>query len=316
MAKIADNRKFISLEGVRVSYRPKDDSIQITSTDEDLAGANFHLVLNKNSEAEKALRSLLIEQGIIQDNLRAEESQSLPATSISHNHQAGSFEWNEFPLGVDARGTFIWDANVAAHMYVAGHTGAGKSVILENVYEHCRTNQWKIYGIDFKQVELSSFDDAQESFEQLAHDKNELLTMLDELLDIVHQRLSTMAGTDLMMFPVTEEAPRIMLLIDEAWVLEQEGLFTAEELMRVQAQFAQLLRFGRVAGLHVVAASQRPGQQLKHFDARVVMGRANHETSLTMLKTMLAASLPKINGRGLAKVGNKLTEFQAYLPLR
>jgi hypothetical protein len=73
MSKISENKKYLTLEGVRVSYRPKDDTIHLTSIDEDLAAEGFHLTLKQGSDSESILRSLLLEKGLIRpDEARGE----------------------------------------------------------------------------------------------------------------------------------------------------------------------------------------------------------------------------------------------------
>jgi hypothetical protein len=80
MSKISSNGKFLNLEGVRVSYRPKDDTIHITSTDEDLIAEGFHLTLSKGSASEFALRELLEEKGLIRPIKGLSEGDGNPAS--------------------------------------------------------------------------------------------------------------------------------------------------------------------------------------------------------------------------------------------
>jgi hypothetical protein len=65
MSNVSMNKKYLNLNEIRISYKVKDDSIHITSDDEDLTGSGFHLTLGKNSESEQILRKLLIEKGLI-----------------------------------------------------------------------------------------------------------------------------------------------------------------------------------------------------------------------------------------------------------
>jgi len=69
MSKISENKKYLTLEGVRVSYRPKDNTIHLTSIDEDLAAEGFHLTLKQGSDSENILRSLLLEKGLIRPDV-------------------------------------------------------------------------------------------------------------------------------------------------------------------------------------------------------------------------------------------------------
>lgn len=63
------HKKYITIEDVRVSYKKKDDSIHITSTDPDLAADGFHMFVNKDTPTETILRRLLIEHEVITPEL-------------------------------------------------------------------------------------------------------------------------------------------------------------------------------------------------------------------------------------------------------
>ena len=65
MSTTDDKKKFITLDGVRVSYRAKDDTLHITSTDPDVQAGGFHLSLARGTTTEVTLRDLMIEEGVI-----------------------------------------------------------------------------------------------------------------------------------------------------------------------------------------------------------------------------------------------------------
>ena len=65
MSTTDDKKKFITLDGVRVSYRAKDDTLHITSTDPDVQAGGFHLSLTRGTTTEVTLRDLMIEEGVI-----------------------------------------------------------------------------------------------------------------------------------------------------------------------------------------------------------------------------------------------------------
>lgn len=60
-----ESNKYITLEDVRVSYNPKDDTIHLTSGDPDLQTTGFHINLNPGTRTENSLRTILTDQGII-----------------------------------------------------------------------------------------------------------------------------------------------------------------------------------------------------------------------------------------------------------
>lgn len=69
MSKTDENKKYVTLENVRVSYLKKNDTIHITTTDPDVQAGGFHLTLNKGTQTEETLRDLLSEQGVIRDDI-------------------------------------------------------------------------------------------------------------------------------------------------------------------------------------------------------------------------------------------------------
>lgn len=78
MAKLDPKKKFVTLDDARVSYKPKDDSIHITSTDKDLNSEGLHLRIGKNSKAEKTLRELLKSNELIRESTSSDENEDKP----------------------------------------------------------------------------------------------------------------------------------------------------------------------------------------------------------------------------------------------
>lgn len=65
MVQKPDRGRYLILEDVRVSYNHKKNAINITSSDPDIPNGAFHMILNKGTESEEALRSLLTENDLI-----------------------------------------------------------------------------------------------------------------------------------------------------------------------------------------------------------------------------------------------------------
>lgn len=103
MAQVSRNKKFVSLDDVRVSYRPKDDSIHLMSGDPEFP-QGFHLPLQKGSFVESQMRDLLVEHGLIDPD--SEPVSILPARApwsadyILNNEVRPSF----FSLGIARAG--------------------------------------------------------------------------------------------------------------------------------------------------------------------------------------------------------------------
>lgn len=65
MVQKPERGKYLTVENVRVSYNHKNDTIHLTSTDPDLPNGSFFITLNKETQTESSLRSLLTEHNLI-----------------------------------------------------------------------------------------------------------------------------------------------------------------------------------------------------------------------------------------------------------
>jgi hypothetical protein len=325
MSKVAKNNKFLNLQGVRISYRPKDDSIHITSTDEDLAGESFHVKLARGSEADLVLRDLLTEKKLIRtDN----QGHVLPERATK---EFSKFDkWDVFAVGVVAGDEEAsWDAKIFPHVLITGNSGGGKSVIQRNLFFHClaHNNRWAFYGIDLKKVELTPYLKYKNTVADIATDLKSAVQMLETITAEMLSRYEAMEKAKVNSY---EKLPgtslrSIMLMIDEAaMLLGSSGVKTdagvEEDRLRHESQemIGALLRLGRAAGIHVVIGAQRPDAYIidsdmrANLDVRITVGRVSPVASQIVLNSDAAAELPNVRGRGLLRVGGKLEEFQGY----
>lgn len=67
MSKTHHSQKYITLDDVRVSYDRKNDTIHLTSGDPDVQAGGFHLSLNRGTQTETTLRSLLTQENVIKN---------------------------------------------------------------------------------------------------------------------------------------------------------------------------------------------------------------------------------------------------------
>jgi len=330
MSKISGNKKYINLEGVRVSYRPKDDSIQITSTDEDLAGENFQLVLKKNTDAEQALRNILVDKGLIKEELREDKSSLLPTTAENPYLYGNVLPWNQIALGEKGENKpVIWDVSLEPHSLITGSTGSGKSVLQRTIFNHCLVHRWEFYGIDMTKLELSPYLVYAETTKKVATTILEGWLVLQEISTILHERYSMMADIGVnhyLNLPGEEPWRPIMLMLDEAFVFLSLSGGKSNEARKDDAMvglssdlLGDILRKGSAAGIHVTIATQRPdpavikGSMKANIDVRIVAGRMDSTPSYMALDSDAATKLPGgIKGRGIIRSSHELSEFQAY----
>ena len=62
MAKVATNKKYLTLDEVRVSHKPSSDNIHLVSADADLP-QGFQLTLQKGTHVEQQMRTCLLQRG-------------------------------------------------------------------------------------------------------------------------------------------------------------------------------------------------------------------------------------------------------------
>ena len=86
MVQKHSSNKYVTLEDVRVSHNPKDDTIHITSGDPDVQAGGFHLNLGKNTQTEQLLRQILTDQGVI-SAYRSFVTSSLSSIQAAHRIQ-------------------------------------------------------------------------------------------------------------------------------------------------------------------------------------------------------------------------------------
>lgn len=80
MAQVYSDKQQIQIEQVHLVYKPKTDSIFITSSDDDLINEDFFFEAEKGTELESALREILKDHGLIS----LEISNSPHANTLKH----------------------------------------------------------------------------------------------------------------------------------------------------------------------------------------------------------------------------------------
>lgn len=172
-----------------------------------------------------------------------------------------------------------------AHILIAGTTGSGKSVLLRTIalsliLTH-RPDQLRLLALDPKGRAFQGLTGA-------PHLLRPPVTELAEILEALRSLLRAMEMRDRQ----REDSPCIVLLIDELADLIFQGGDEITELL------TRLVQRGREAGIHIVAATQRPssaimsglmranfplrlvGRVVSASDARVATGRGGTDAHL------------------------------------
>lgn len=125
--QLSDNK--LSLENITVVYNEADDKIEILTSDPEVQGLPFKLTLNRGTQSEDTLRTLLEAYGMtphgILPKYASTDTVATDIASISDYH---------VPLGVGDGGSLVTvDFHEHPNMFVHGLTGHGKTYFLTNV---------------------------------------------------------------------------------------------------------------------------------------------------------------------------------------
>lgn len=241
--------------------------------------------------------------------------------------------WNQFPLGIAAGGgEAVWDVAEIPHCLLAGSTGGGKSYTQRILLLHALSlpDEWKIVLLDPKRVELSAYahyNNVVQVETELAQ-MVELLESCEQEMHLRYKEMEKLGVNHFKKIPVEPGVPpkaAILILIDELFSLLTLDKVKTEEGKEIDALkgraavvIGSILRLGRAAGVHTVAATQRPGHEAlsgeakQNMDARIACGRLDTTGSNMVLDSQHATRLPLIKGRSVLRLGSEYVEMQTY----
>lgn len=243
----------------------------------------------------------------------------------------------EICLGVSARRQIqMARLDKVPHVLVAGSTGSGKSVTLNNIIcALIRFNtpaQIKLLLIDLKRVEFWDYfqtppapiphlvkctPDAA-SVVDTATEANRALKQVLALIKLRYNILQGVArNIDEYNKSHAEQIPRLIVIIDElAELMLDTDSKRASEAERLLIRIAQL---GRAAGVHLICCTQRPSKEVvttnltAQLDLRISGRMAQQWDSVTVLGTGHAAALENVPGRSCYRLGPDVVAVQPPL---
>jgi len=209
-------------------------------------------------------------------------------------------------LGKDVTGKAITaDLGKMPHLLVAGATGAGKSVCLNNIIASLLISstpeQVQMLFIDPKRVELSIYRGIPHLLRPVVTDTRQAVGALQEMAREMDARYKTFEHAEVntiedynAQFP-NQKLPYIVIVIDELADL----MATAGEA--VEAVIIRLTQLARATGIHLVVATQRPtvdvitGLIKANIPSRIAFAVASQVDSRTILD---AGGAEHLLGRG------------------
>ncbi len=223
-----------------------------------------------------------------------------------------SREWSDissplgFAIGKDIAGNpVVADLDKMPHLLVAGQTGSGKSVMINDIltsllYRNSPADL-KLILVDPKQVELTPYNDIPHLLTPVINEPEKCISALKWAVAEMERRLRTMAEAgkrnigEYNNLKKEEGMPYIIIVIDE---LADLMMMAARD---VEALIVRLAQKARAAGIHLVLATQRPSVDVitglikANVPARIAFTVASQVDSRTIIDQMGAE---KLLGRG------------------
>lgn len=242
--------------------------------------------------------------GIEVPNVRAA---TVRLSSIMQSQQWGSSTHSlTFAIGKDISGSsVVADLSKMPHLLVAGQTGSGKSVMINDILTSLlyrnSPSDLKLILVDPKQVEMAPYGDIPHLLTPVINEPEKCISALKWAVAEMERRLRTMAEVGKRNINeynnLKKEAgmPYIVIVIDE---LADLMMMAARD---VEALIVRLAQKARAAGIHLVLATQRPSVDVitglikANIPARIAFTVASQVDSRTIIDQMGAE---KLLGRG------------------
>jgi len=216
----------------------------------------------------------------------------------SSEFQNGKFKL-PIALGIDIGGKpIIADLTELPHLLIAGATGSGKSVCINNIIlsilYKLNPEKVKFLMIDPKRVELNIYNGIPHLLIPIITDANQAIKVLNWTISEMEKRFKIFAETGVRnldgyneyvrnMNNDTEPLPYIIIVIDELADLMLSSPVKAEESL------CRLAQMTRATGIHLIIATQRPsvdiitGSIKVNFPSRIAFAVSTQVDSRTIL---------------------------------
>lgn len=225
--------------------------------------------LENNLALDLAAHSIRIEAPIPGKRLVGIEVPNFKPAIVRMSSVVSSPEWSastgplSFVIGKDIVGKpMVGDLAKMPHLLVAGQTGSGKSVMINDILTSFlfrnSPSDLKLILIDPKQVELTPYNDLPHLLTPVINEPEKCISALKWAVAEMERRLRTMAGVgkrniaEYNNLKDQDSMPYIVIVIDE---LADLMMMAARD---VEALVVRLAQKARAAGIHLILATQSP----------------------------------------------------------
>jgi len=264
--------------------------------------------LENNLALDLAAHAIRIEAPIPGKRAVGIEVPNVKAAIVRMSSILQSGEWTgmqgplTFAIGKDIAGKpIVADLAKMPHLLVAGQTGSGKSVMINDILTSMlyrnSPSDLKLILVDPKQVELTPYNDIPHLLTPVINEPEKCISALKWAVAEMERRLRTMAEVgkrniaEYNNLKKEEGMPYIVIVIDE---LADLMMMAARD---VEALIVRLAQKARAAGIHLVLATQRPSVDVitglikANVPARIAFTVASQVDSRTIIDQMGAEKL-------------------------
>lgn len=252
----------------------------------------------------KPTMQILFDQGLIRLEFLPRQNKSVVLSDLL-DEDPEIPPGNEIPciLGKTHDGQPVWmDIAKNPNLIIAGTTGSGKSVLLNNIiYNLYRNTNSTVFLIDPKNVEFSKFYGVERTY--VGHTYKAALSIVEKLNVIMNKRY-------LYSREVISELDPLILIIDEF-----ASLILDDNKKVFYNQLCLLSQKCRAAKIHIIIATQRPSTDVisgvikANFPARIACRVSSHVDSKVILDQTGAEDLLG-SGDAIMKTGTSTQRFQ------
>lgn len=225
--------------------------------------------LENNLALDLAATSIRMEAPIPGKRAVGIEVPNITAATVRLSSIFQSREWKDskslltFAIGKDTVGhPVVADLARMPHLLVAGQTGSGKSVMINDILTSLlyrnSPSTLKLILVDPKQVELTPYNDVPHLLTPVINEPEKTISALKWAVAEMERRLRTMALAEKRNIEEynnlkdTDSMPFIVIVIDE---LSDLMMMAARD---VEALIVRIAQKARAAGIHLILATQRP----------------------------------------------------------
>jgi S-DNA-T family DNA segregation ATPase FtsK/SpoIIIE len=268
--------------------------------------------LENNLALDLAAHSIRIEAPIPGQRAVGIEVPNVKSATVRLSSVFSSRTWQDlkgplvFAIGKDISGApIVADLAKMPHILVAGQTGSGKSVMINDILTSLlyrnTPSDLKLILVDPKQVELKPYDDIPHLLTPVITEPEKCISALKWAVAEMERRYRTLADArrrnieEYNAEKKEEGMPYIVIVIDE---LADLMMMAARD---VEALIVRIAQKARAVGIHLVLATQRPSVDVitglikANIPARIAFTTASQVDSRTIIDQVGAE---KLLGRG------------------